>query len=79
MPPYDIRVKGNHLNIIRWSQQIIGQLENKEILPDYLKQLFAGLSNHEVIDKLKRYNAHLIVHLGLKYSTESSGYLLTSR
>lgn len=53
--------------IYTWKNQIIEQLEKKDTLPLYLCEKFSGLNKTEVIEKLSKYPAHLVVHLGLQY------------
>jgi lysyl-tRNA synthetase class 1 len=54
-------------HIYRWRDQILAQLAIETILPSNLASTFSGLSKEEVIAKLSKYNAHLIVHLALNW------------
>ncbi len=53
------------------------RIEMKNGRPLHLQQNFPGLSLEQVVDQLKRFTPHLIIHLGLNYSLENSGYGLT--
>lgn len=59
-------------NIQRWRKQIMEQIEQSDVLPEYFSQRFAGLGKGEILDKLSQYSDHLVVHLGLDYVNKNS-------
>jgi predicted nucleotidyltransferase len=63
-------IKKSQSNVLRWRNQIIEQIYKAEELPEHLKENFSGLNKQQVLEKLKGYSAHLIVHLGLSYLNE---------
>lgn len=65
-------IKLSQANILRWRNQIIEQIQQVDNLPEHLKQNFSGLNKQQILDKLKSFSPHLIVHLGLSYLSEES-------
>jgi predicted nucleotidyltransferase len=59
-------------HLLRWRNQIIKQLEEKEVLPDHIAHRFIGLNKKEVLEKMMKFSHHLIVHLGLNYDEPST-------
>lgn len=64
-------IKSSAGYIPKWRDQIIEQLNNKETLPEHVRSRFIGLNKQEIIEKLSKQSAHLVVHLGLNYDTEN--------
>jgi hypothetical protein len=60
-------IKDGTPHIHSWRNQILKQLQEKDTLPVHIYEKFSGLTKTEVIEKLSKYAAHLVVHLGLQY------------
>lgn len=60
-------IKDGSPYIVKWRNQIISQLENRDSLPKNLCKTFSGLTKKEAVAKLSSYDPHLVVHLGLSY------------
>ncbi|CAO5682407.1 MAG: NAD/NADP-dependent betaine aldehyde dehydrogenase [Holosporales bacterium] len=54
----------------KWSVKILEELGSCTEVPLHIKKKFTGLSKEEILQKLRSYSPHLIIHLGLNYEDQ---------